>query len=126
MGSGMLPAGAYVTLEHEWILILRKGGKRVFTKAETDLRRQSAIFWEERNHWYSDQWSDILGTSQQLIGKAERQRSAAYPFEIPRRLIAMYSIYGDTVLDPFSGTGTTALAGIQLGRNTIGLSLIHI
>lgn len=119
MGSGMLPAGAYVTLEHEWILILRKGGKRVFDKSETDLRRESAMFWEERNHWYSDQWSDILGTSQQLIGKAERQRSAAYPFEIPRRLIAMYSIYGDTVLDPFSGTGTTALAGIQLGRNTI-------
>ena len=59
MGSGMLPAGAYVTLEHEYILVLRKGSKREFKKAEEKRNRhESAIFWEERNIWYSDIWMD--------------------------------------------------------------------
>ena len=60
MGSGMLPAGAYVTLEHEYILIVRKGSKREFrTEGEKRNRRESALFWEERNIWYSDIWTDI-------------------------------------------------------------------
>ncbi|MGD9382562.1 MAG: hypothetical protein PVH55_00780 [Desulfobacterales bacterium] len=63
MGSGMLPAGAYVTLEHEYILILGKGPKRVFEKQEDKRKRHdSAIFWEERNSWYSDVWFDAKGT----------------------------------------------------------------
>ena len=49
MGSGMFPAGAYVTYEHEYILVFRKGGKRVFKGAEKALRQKSAFFWEERN-----------------------------------------------------------------------------
>ncbi len=50
MGSGMLPAGAYVTLEHEYILIVRKGSKRIFnSEKEKQNRRESALFWEERN-----------------------------------------------------------------------------
>ena len=62
MGSGMLPCGAYVTLEHEWILIFRKGDKRVFKDAETKQTRcKSAFFWEERNTWFSDIW-EIKGT----------------------------------------------------------------
>jgi len=119
MGSGMLPAGAYITLEHEWILVFRKEGKRSFNKEEQVLRRQSAMFWEERNKWFCDQWSDVLGTSQKMSAKANRKRSAAYPLEIASRLIAMYSMYGDTVVDPFSGTGTTGLAAIMLGRNSV-------
>lgn len=122
MGSGMLPGGAYVTLEHEWILILRKGTKRSFDKEEQGRRRESAMFWEERNKWFSDQWSDILGTSQALKA-GNRKRSAAYPMEIPHRLIAMYSMYGDVVLDPFSGTGTTSLATMELGRSSIGMDV---
>ncbi len=66
MGSGMLPAGAYVTLEHEYILIVRKGGKRRFTADEQQRRRESAIFWEERNIFFSDVWTDIRGTGQSL------------------------------------------------------------
>ncbi|MBW2489202.1 MAG: site-specific DNA-methyltransferase, partial [Deltaproteobacteria bacterium] len=59
MGSGMLPPGAYVTLEHEYILILRKGSKREFkTETERQNRRASAFFWEERNRWFSDVWMD--------------------------------------------------------------------
>lgn len=123
MGSGMLPCGAYVTLEHEWILIFRKGDKREFKNAEAkQTRSKSAFFWEERNTWFSDIW-DIKGTKQSLHQSKSRDRSAAYPFEIPYRLINMYSELGDIVLDPFLGTGTTMQAAILLGRNSIGYDI---
>jgi DNA modification methylase len=124
MGSGMLPAGAYVTLEHEYILIVRKGPKREFKKEKDKTnRRESAIFWEERNIFYSDIWFDIKGTIQALNYKEARVRSAAYPFEVPYRLINMYSAKGDIVLDPFLGTGTTTFAAIASGRNSIGYEI---
>ena len=123
MGSGMLPSGAYVTLEHEYILVFRKGAKREFkTKAEKSERMKSSFFWEERNKWFSDVW-DFKGTSQVLNNFEIRGRSAAYPLELAYRLINMYSLYGDIVLDPFMGTGTTALAGIACGRNSIGVEI---
>jgi len=124
MGSGMLPAGAYVTLEHEYILIVRKGPKREFdTEAEKQNRRQSALFWEERNVFYSDIWLDIKGTGQRLNDRGARLRSAAFPFEVAYRLINMYSVKGDTVLDPFLGTGTSALAAAASARNSIGVEI---
>jgi DNA modification methylase len=124
MGSGMLPAGAYVTLEHEYILILRKGPKRNFkTEEDKRIRRESAVFWEERNRWFSDVWFDIKGTLQVLDDKDARLRSAAYPFEVAYRLVNMYSVKGDTVLDPFLGTGTTTIAAIASGRNSIGYEI---
>lgn len=123
MGSGMLPAGAYVTLEHEWVLIFRKGGKRVFkSEADKQRRRESAFFWEERNVWFSDLW-DLKGVKQKITNGESRARSAAYPFELPYRLINMYSVKGDTVLDPFIGTGTTALAAMAAERNSIGIDI---
>jgi DNA modification methylase len=124
MGSGMLPAGAYVTLEHEYILIVRKGHKRLF-KNEKDKknRRESAIFWEERNVFYSDMWLDIKGTKQALNKMDTRSRSAAYPLEMAYRLINMYSAKGDVVLDPFLGTGTTTYAAMASGRNSIGYEI---
>ena len=123
MGSGMLPAGAYVTYEHEYIAIYRKGGKRQFkTKEEKQNRRESAFFWEERNVWFSDLWN-LKGTKQKLGGKENRERSAAYPFELPFRLIAMLSVRGDTVLDPFMGTGSTHAAAIALQRNSVGYEI---
>jgi DNA modification methylase len=124
MGSGMLPAGAYVTLEHEYILIFRKGSKREFINEEDKRRRrQSAIFWDERNRWYSDVWFDIKGTLQALNKDEARKRSAAYPFELAYRLISMYSVKGDVILDPFLGTGTTTLAAITSCRNSIGFEI---
>lgn len=124
MGSGMLPAGAYVTLEHEWILVFKKKGKREFKTPEEKLkRRESSFFWEERNIWFSDIWDNIKGTKQNMEITNSRIRSAAFPLEIPYRLINMYSLQGDTVLDPFIGTGTTAIAAITSGRNSIGYEM---
>ena len=124
MGSGMLPAGAYVTLEHEYILILRKGSKREFkTECEKQNRRESALFWEERNIWYSDVWMDIKGTGQRLSDELSRLRSAAYPYDLAYRLINMYSVKGDVILDPFLGMGTTIAAAMTSGRNSIGVEI---
>ncbi|MFP4115359.1 MAG: DNA-methyltransferase [Spirochaetota bacterium] len=122
MGSGMLPSGAYVTLEHEYILIFRKGDKRVMKRDEAATRRRSAFFWEERNVWFSDIW-DFKGVKQPLTGVGARERSAAYPFELAYRLINMYSMQGDTVLDPFLGTGTTSAAALVLARNSVGYEI---
>lgn len=122
MGSGMLPTNAYVTLEHEHILIFRKGKNRRF-ETKSKKRYNSAYFWEERNKWFSDVWMDIKGALQELNNGKLRQRAAAYPVEIPYRLINMYSIHGDTVLDPFWGTGTTTIASIASGRNSIGYEI---
>ena len=124
MGSGMLPAGAYVTLEHEYILIVRKGGKRVFkTIPEKANRHQSAIFWEERNEWFSDVWMDLKGTVQELGGQGARLRSGAFPIELAYRLINMYSVKGDTILDPFAGTGTVMAAAMAACRNSVGVEI---
>ena len=125
LGSGMLPAGAYVTYEHEYILIFRKGGKRRFSAAaDAARRRASAFFWEERNLWFSDVWTDLRGTRQELGQTAARGRSAAYPLELPYRLICMFSLYGDVVFDPFLGTGTTAAAALAAGRHSLGLEAL--
>ena len=123
MGSGMVPPNAYVTLEHEHILVFRNGQRKRDFEPNANRRYGAAFFWEERNRWFSDLWTDITGRSQQLQGVDSRERSAAYPFGIPYRLICMYSVYGDTVLDPFWGTGTTTLAAMAAGRNSVGKEL---
>lgn len=123
MGSGTLPVGAYVTLEHEYIIILRKGNKREFNTPQDKLNRQeSTFFWEERNIWFSDIW-DFKGIKQELNNTELRKRSAAFPFELAYRLINMYSVKGDVVLDPFLGTGTTTYASIASCRNSIGVEI---
>ncbi len=122
MGSGMLPPSAYATLEHEFILVFRKGGARQFkTSEDKERRRISAFFWEERNKWFTDVWLGLTGTDQTLNGTQTRKRSAAFPLELAYRLINMYSIQGDLVLDPFLGTGTTMEAAMAAGRNSLGI-----
>lgn len=128
LGSGMVPPNAYVTLEHEYILIFRKGDTKRKMPPKSEIRYNSAFFWEERNKWFSDVWEDIRGTSQNLNKnihnqKKLRKRSAAYPLELPYRLINMFSLYEDTILDPFWGTGTTSLAAMISARNSIGYEL---
>ena len=124
MGSGMLPPGAYITLEHEHILIFRKGSKREFKDSyKKKIRQESSYFWEERNIWFSDTW-DLKGESQTLMkNKNGRGRSAAFPFELAYRLISMFSTKEDKVLDPFLGTGTTTFAAMCACRNSIGYEI---
>jgi len=123
MGSGMLPAGAYVTLEHEYILLFRKGKRRLFLN-ESDMvnRKKSSFFWEERNVWFSDVW-DFKGTRQPLNHSSLRERSAAFPFELAYRLILMYSARNDLILDPFLGTGTTTFAAMATERSSVGIEI---
>ena len=128
LGSGMLPPNAYITLEHEYILIFRKGEIKRKIPPKSENRYNSAFFWEERNKWFSDVWVDIKGSSQNLnknnINKTKlRERSAAFPLELPYRLINMFSLYGDTILDPFWGTGTTSSAAMISARNSIGYEI---
>jgi len=118
LGSGMLPPNAYPTLEHEHVLVFRNGSTRGFPPGD-DQRYESAYFWEERNEWFSDLW-DVPGEDQHLDGVDARERSGAFPLEIPLRLIRMFSAYGETVLDPFWGTGTTTLAAMVAGRDSVG------
>jgi len=103
-------------------LIFRKGNKRTFKPSEKANRKRSAYFWEERNQWFTDIWN-IKGTSQKLTDSKTRKRSGAFPFEIPYRLINMFSVQGDVVLDPFVGTGTTSLAAMVAGRHSIGFEI---
>ncbi|MFB6163421.1 MAG: site-specific DNA-methyltransferase [Halococcoides sp.] len=121
MGSGMVPPNAYVTLEHEHVLVFRNGDRPRSIEADADRRYEAAYFWEERNRWFSDLWTDVRGVDQTLDDRKSRERSAAFPLAIPYRLIAMFSVYGDTVLDPFLGTGTTTLAAMAGARDSIGV-----
>jgi DNA modification methylase len=116
LGSGFLPPNAYVTLDCEFILIFRKGKLRRFPP--NDPRRyESAFTKKQRDEWFTQIW-DITGT-RQTTSQLER-RIAAFPDEIVNRLIKMFSVKGDTVLDPFLGSGTTTRIAMQNERNSIG------
>jgi DNA modification methylase len=116
LGSGFLPPNAYVTLDCEFILIFRKGKLRRFPP--NDRRRyESAFTKKQRDEWFTQIW-DVIGT-RQTTSQLER-RIAAFPDEIVNRLIKMFSVKGDTVLDPFLGSGTTVKLAMQNERNSIG------
>jgi len=119
LGSGFLPPNAYVTLDCEFILLFRKGNLRKFPPKDPQ-RYASAFTKPQRDEWFSQIWA-LKGT-RQTASELER-RTAAYPDEIADRLIKMFSIKGDTVLDPFLGSGTTTKAAIQNERNSIGYEL---
>ncbi len=116
LGSGFLPPNAYVTLDCEYILIFRKGDVRSF-KVKDPYRYSSHFTKKERDTWFSQIW-DIPGVRQ--ASKSIERRIAAFPEEIAYRLIRMFSVIGDVVLDPFLGTGTTTKVAKSLYRNSIG------
>ena len=116
LGSGFLPPNAYVTLDCEFILLFRKGCLRKFLPRD-QIRYESKFTKAQRDEWFSQIWT-IKGT-RQTVDEFER-RTAAYPCEVAERLIKMFSVKGDTVLDPFLGSGTTMKAAIQNRRNCIG------
>jgi DNA modification methylase len=116
LGSGFLPPNAYVTLDCEFILLFRKGKLRQFPTHDPR-RYDSAFTKKQRDEWFSQIWT-LKGT-RQTENQLER-RTAAFPEELANRMIRMFSVEGDTVLDPFLGSGTTTLAAMRAGRSSVG------
>lgn len=107
--------GAVVKNDIEYILFMRKGGKyRSVTAVQKAL---SMLTKDEMQSWFRSFWSDIRGSS------TRAGHPAPYPQELAERLIRMFSFAGDMVLDPFAGTGSTSLAAMTLGRNSIANEL---
>ena len=113
LGKPNLPNGI-VKNDIENILFFRKPGG--YRKPTPDMEIRSYIPSDEYAKWFSPVWSDVTG-------QIRRDHPAPYPVEIPRRLIRMFSFAGDTVVDPFAGTGTTALAAMETGRNSVSVDI---
>ncbi|MGA8587523.1 MAG: site-specific DNA-methyltransferase [Roseiarcus sp.] len=107
--------GAIVKNDVEFILFLRKAGD--YRTTSMLQKALSMLTREEMRTWFSPIWSDIKGAS------VRGGHPAPYPVELATRLIRMFSFAGDTVLDPFLGTGSTSLADIRTGRNSVGVEL---
>ncbi len=112
LGKPNLPGGV-VKNDIEHIIFLRKPGYR---SPSAEMEERSFIPTRAYVELYRSIWDDIRGASL-------RQHPAPYPLEIASRLIRMFSFVGDTVLDPFAGTGTTALAAMQAGRFSISYEI---
>lgn len=105
---------AVIKNDIEFILMQRKpGGYRSPNARE---RLLSIIGADNYQAWFRQIWSDLPGTS-------SRHHPAPYPVEFAERLVRMFSFVGDTVLDPFMGTGTTNIACAHWGRNSVGIEL---
>lgn len=112
MGSYLYPASGIFFTNREFIIIFRKQGKR---DVDENMKKLSRISREEWKLYFDDTWN-FPGERQDIHG-------AVFPEELPKRLIKMFSFVGDTVLDPFIGTGTTSLACSKLARNSIGYEI---
>ena len=113
LGKPNLPNGIIKNdLEH--ILFLRKPGG--YRKPTAEQEAMSRIETDVYAQWFAPVWADVPG-------QLRRNHPAPYPPGIPRRLVRMFSFVGDTVVDPFGGTGTTALAAMESGRNSISVEI---
>jgi DNA modification methylase len=104
---------AIIKNDMEFILMQRKAGG--YRKPEDEQRKLSKISKEDFNKWFQQIWT--------LPGTSTRQHPAPFSFELANRLVRMFSFVRDTVLDPFVGTGTTMLASLKAGRNSIGVDI---
>ncbi|MGH8005078.1 MAG: DNA methyltransferase, partial [Limisphaerales bacterium] len=113
MGSFPYPRNGIVKLDYEFILIFKKMG--VPPKPTKEQKEKSILTTKEWNEYFYGHWN--------FPGERQDKHLAAFPEELPRRLIRMFSFAEDTVLDPFLGSGTTTLAAKNLGRNSIGYEI---
>lgn len=107
--------GAIVKNDMEYILFMRKGGE--YRKVEPLQKALSMLTKVEMQAWWRSVWTDIRGAS------TRAGHPAPYPPALAERLIRMFSFAGDTVLDPFGGTGSTAVAAVASGRNSISVDI---
>jgi len=105
---------AVIKNDIEFILMQRKSGG--YRTPSIEERILSLISAENYQKWFQQIWTGLTGAS-------TRQHPAPYPLELAERLVRMFSFVGDTVLDPFMGTGTTNLAASNWGRNSIGIEI---
>jgi DNA modification methylase len=105
---------AVVKNDIEFVLMQRKPGG--YRNPSVPARVLSVIAEQDHRVWFQQIWTGITGAS-------TREHPAPYPLELAERLIRMFSFVGDTVLDPFGGTGTTTLAASQVGRNSISVEV---
>ena len=107
--------GAIIKNDVEYILFLRKGGEY---RSPSNLQRVlSMLTREEMQRWLRSSWADVKGES------TRKGHPAPFPVPLAERLIRLFSFVGDTILDPFAGTGTTALAAMACGRNSVNVDI---
>jgi len=117
-GSGFLgkpyEPNSVIKNDIEFILMQRKPGG--YRQPSVATRVLSVLAAEDHHEWFQQIWTGLTGAS-------TRKHPAPYPLELAKRLIQMFSFVGDTVVDPFLGTGTTTLGAIEHGRNSIGYEI---
>lgn len=113
MGSFPYPRNGILKIDYEFILIFKKQGKAPVPTLEQ--KQLSEMTKEEWNLYFASHWN--------FGGAKQDGHIAVFPEELPHRLIKMFSFVGETVFDPFMGSGTTALAARNLQRNSIGYEI---
>jgi len=104
---------AIIKNDIEFILMQRKPGG--YRKPTEEQRQLSRIQKHDFNQWFRQFWN--------IPGASTRDHPAPFPLELATRLVRMFSFWGDTILDPFCGTGTTMVAAMKHGRNSIGVEI---
>jgi modification methylase len=114
MGSFPYPRNGILKLDYEFILIFKKVGtsKR---KVNPEIKERSKLSKEEWNTYFAGHWN--------FSGVRQDKHLAMFPPELPKRLIKMFTFIGDTVLDPFLGSGTTSIVARQLQRHSVGYEI---